>query len=519
VNPLFVAGFFAAWSAIYLATFAYSLWASRRKLSEPGELPLGLFALSMAVFGLATTWFELGGTSRFAWETSVASELVAAPLLVHFVVIAERSKVPRSLVAATYVVFAALAGLALAGALTRPVAGGIPIVDDHWTPLGQLARGLVLAAGVSVGAAFARQYIAARRGLAAFLGGVLLSVAAAYDFATSFAGGRDGMLTPFGYAAFTLGLFVSRLARFTSRRDRLLRKTNELASRSQALTEAFKELRAAQTEIVRKEQLAAIGELSAVVAHEVRNPLAVISNAVATLNHAGIGADDRTTLLKILEEETTRLNQLVGDLLRYARPLAPETQQIQVRDMIEKAVAHLRSRPNLFIDVEEAEPVGKIAGDALLLRQAIDNVVNNALQAMPNGGTLTIALERLGGEKVALAFRDTGEGMDTVVRKRALDPFFTTRPAGTGLGLAIVARVVDAHGGELVIRSAPDAGTEVSLILPVEPEPAKSLGSRRRLVSISSIPDSGPLEAPDTERPSHPKVTISSLPPKRAQND
>ncbi|MBL8741801.1 MAG: hypothetical protein JNK04_11925, partial [Myxococcales bacterium] len=111
------------------------------------------------------------------------------------------------------------------------------------------------------------------------------------------------------------------------------------------------------------------------------------------------------------------------------------------------------------------------------IRQALDNVINNALQAMGGGGTLHIELLRSEEPAgVELVMRDTGEGMDTVVRKRALDPFFTTRPAGTGLGLAIVARVIDAHGGTLTIHSERGAGTEVRLLLPTSQKEAPRLG-------------------------------------------
>jgi signal transduction histidine kinase len=132
----------------------------------------------------------------------------------------------------------------------------------------------------------------------------------------------------------------------------------------------------------------------------------------------------------------------------------------------------------------------RVRADPLLLRQAIENVVNNAVQAMSGGGTLTVHLQPItpstaGDGAVAsgieLVFRDTGEGMDTVVRSRALDPFFTTRPAGTGLGLAIVARVVDAHGGHLRILSEPDVGTEVRIFLPEEPDTSPR-ASRARIL-------------------------------------
>src|SRR6185295_10845749 len=109
--------------------------------------------------------------------------------------------------------------------------------------------------------------------------------------------------------------------------------------RARDLSRAYEELRTAQDELVRKEQLAAVGELSAVVAHEMRNPLAIITNAVATLRRPGILAEDRDTLLLILEEETSRLNRLVGDLLRYARPVNLERQHVSLRDLAERGLA------------------------------------------------------------------------------------------------------------------------------------------------------------------------------------
>jgi signal transduction histidine kinase len=218
------------------------------------------------------------------------------------------------------------------------------------------------------------------------------------------------------------------------------------------------------------------------------------------------------------------LNQLVGDLLHYARPLAPEAQLIGVRELVERALSHLRARTDLEIEIIESAPVGRIGGDPMLLRQAVDNVVNNAVQAMPSGGTLTIILDRVeDGPKarVSLTISDTGEGMDTIVRKRALDPFFTTRPAGTGLGLAIVARVVDAHGGELTLRSAPGEGTEVAMILPVDPAPPRAQRGRLSLMNVTGIRDSasGGLEAVASEEEVEAESASSGVVPKAAGRD
>jgi signal transduction histidine kinase len=170
-----------------------------------------------------------------------------------------------------------------------------------------------------------------------------------------------------------------------------------------------------------------------------------------------------------------------------------EQESVNVRELVDKALVPLDSRANVVTSVSERGPLKRVRADPLLLRQAIENVVNNAVQAMSNGGTLTVELEAVipssrttaGGSLAApgvqLIFRDTGEGMDTVVRSRALDPFFTTRPSGTGLGLAIVARVVDAHGGYLRILSEPDVGTEVRIFLPEEPDTSRP-GSRSRIL-------------------------------------
>jgi signal transduction histidine kinase len=152
------------------------------------------------------------------------------------------------------------------------------------------------------------------------------------------------------------------------------------------------------------------------------------------------------------------------------------------------------------IEMVEQEPLERIWADPNLLRQVVENLVTNALQAMSSGGTLTVSLSPKSSEGapgVELQIQDTGEGMDTTVRNRALDPFFTTRPSGTGLGLAIVARFVDAHGGFLQIRSAAGAGTVLHVFLPVASEGA---GSARRSRPPASGRRAGELTPMPQER-------------------
>lgn len=271
--------------------------------------------------------------------------------------------------------------------------------------------------------------------------------------------------------------------------DRFVSTSEELASRTFQLRSSYDELQYTQEELVHKEQLAAVGELSAVIAHEVRNPLAVIKNSVSGLRRPKLDHQDRDTLLSILDEEVDRLNRLVNDLLAYSRPVAPQGRQIEIRDLLHRSVhvAHggsERSNVEVIVDVDGG-PTG-VHGDPDLLRHAFVNLVENAMQAMGPGGQLTIrtrSTRRNGLPWVAVDFVDTGEGMDTMIREKARDPFFTTRPTGTGLGLAIVDRVVRTHGGHVQIESRSGRGTTVTVMLPAEGP-----------TSAEPIPGTPPLE-------------------------
>jgi signal transduction histidine kinase len=281
--------------------------------------------------------------------------------------------------------------------------------------------------------------------------------------------------TEHAFAMFAFGLSYTLLARHARFAEALDAKAGELRKRAQKVRRAYEELRAAQEELVRREQLAVIGELAAVVSHEVRNPLAIIRNAVAGLRRAAVTPEDRETLLGILDEETSHLNHLVGDLLRYARPIHVERQPLDLDGIVSKACELARQAPLVRLEREgRAADVPEAHGDANLLRQVLDNLVQNACQAMPEGGTLTVRLVSAsedGLDGVAVDVADTGEGMDTIVRSRARTPFFTTRTGGTGLGLAICDRIVKAHGGALTIKSRAMEGTVVRVFLPSGPPP------------------------------------------------
>jgi signal transduction histidine kinase len=329
----------------------------------------------------------------------------------------------------------------------------------------------------------ARTYLRGRReALAVVVGATVLLATLINDVGVAGGAFASGYLVDAGLAAFVLGIATTPSARYGAITRELDLRSRDLRTRTHELRRSYEELRAAQEELVKKEQLAVVGELAAVIAHEVRNPLAVIANSVAGLRKQSISRKDHETLLGILDEETSRLNRLVTDLLRYARPVNVQRSHFSLADLLDRTLSLANTdRKAIKTELKVECHEGRIWGDANLLRQVFDNLVDNAVQAMGTGGTLTVRVRTSiegGVEGLAVDIVDTGEGMDTQVRSRARDPFFTTRPSGTGLGLAIVDRIVDAHGGHFAIDSRAGEGTTVTVFLPhgssSEPPPTRS---------------------------------------------
>jgi signal transduction histidine kinase len=368
----------------------------------------------------------LAGTLRVV----EASRVAAAAFLLHFALQYTRARRPGWTLGVLYGTAALFAIAYAVGAegdahLERALLVGVsvPFVRMPASALGGLGAILALSASLAALAIVAR---GPERGGPETMGLASLAVLVAclaHDAALHLGWTGGPLLAPLGYLLLVNGVAVTLLSRFSALRRELERRARHLDDRARDLERAYAELRAAQDDLVRKEQLAAVGELSAVVAHEVRNPLAIISNAVATLRRSGVGEEDRQTLLAILDEETTRLTHLVGDLLRYARPIALERQLVSLRDVVERGTAIARGKIGVDLDILEPEPTEKIWADPSLLRQVIENLVDNAIQAMSSGGALTVTLvnaEWEGARGVELQIQDTGEGMNTDVRSRAL---------------------------------------------------------------------------------------------------
>ncbi|MFY0572516.1 MASE1 domain-containing protein [Archangium lansingense] len=256
------------------------------------------------------------------------------------------------------------------------------------------------------------------------------------------------------------------------------RRAQERATHlNRELRHSLHALAAAQQELVRRERMAALGELSASVAHEVRNPLGVIANSVATLTRLA-GPEKNSTsweLLGVMGEEVARLDHLINGLLDFARPQEPRFLSQSLVPVVEEALesslrsAQYVSRVNVIRELDPFLPKAPV--DAQLMHLALCNLITNALQAMPQGGTLRVKLgpgqARRDTPQAIISITDSGAGIAPEVMARLFEPFYTTKASGTGLGLAIVRRIVEAHHGKVEVHTTQGQGTTFTVHLPL----------------------------------------------------
>lgn len=244
----------------------------------------------------------------------------------------------------------------------------------------------------------------------------------------------------------------------------------------ESLKESYAELAQARAEMVHRERLAALGELAAIVAHEVRNPLGVIVNAAASLERMVPRGDDTRMLFEIVGQESERLNQIVGDLIDFAKPRELSLQEEDVGAVIQEAietasrVPRPRGKAIVTFEKEVAPGLPQVPMDRRLVRQALVNVAVNAVQAMPRGGRVKVRAERDGDSErgfLRVDISDEGPGIPEETLARVFEPFFTTKAKGTGLGLALVKRIVEEHRGKVEVRSEEGKGTTFTFRLPI----------------------------------------------------
>ena len=223
-------------------------------------------------------------------------------------------------------------------------------------------------------------------------------------------------------------------------------------------------------ELHQHEKLAGMGRVVAGIAHEIHNPLGIISSSAELLLKRPAGADPVTArILQAVYDEARRLSRTVNDFLDYARPQQPRMKAVDVNRLLSQSLSFLTpdiaGRKISVVRPEDPQTPFLVTGDENLLYRAFYNILSNSIQAMESSGVLTIALARR-GDLVEISFRDTGPGFSPEHLQKVLDPFFTTKDGGTGLGLPIVSGILAGHNGSLVLANDPAGGASVKVLLP-----------------------------------------------------
>ncbi|MDO9034610.1 MAG: PAS domain S-box protein [Methanoregula sp.] len=264
------------------------------------------------------------------------------------------------------------------------------------------------------------------------------------------------------------------LGRRVSNRDITFRKNAEAELKKYADTleemvnERTKELREAQEQLVIKEKLAVLGKLAGGVGHELRNPLGAIKNAAYFLNMVLENPEpDVKETLEIMNKEITRSEDILSSLLDFARPTVLTPRKVRINDVINEAVTRNPIPENIKVVRNPDDTLPVIMADPDKLLQVFTNLVTNACQAMPGGGSLTLQSALSGESRVSVSVTDTGVGISEENMKRIFEPLFSTKAKGIGLGLVVTKAIVEAHNGSIDIRSEAGKGTTFTVTLPV----------------------------------------------------
>jgi PAS domain S-box-containing protein len=273
-----------------------------------------------------------------------------------------------------------------------------------------------------------------------------------------------------------------RIASIALENARLLSKAEEeVARRAEAEAALRRHLEGAERlleektkELQRIEEIAAIGRVAAMVGHDLRNPLQVLVNLIYLMEESLAASEDSARIarelrldliLNNMKKQIEYMNKIVSDLQDYARPITPELVETDLRAFAEDVLSSLSIPEGIKVKVEIEEGI-KLMIDPALMRRVFVNLINNAIQAMPNGGSLRIAAKVEGGW-ASVSFEDTGVGIPKENLDRLFKPLFTTKSKGMGFGLAVCKRIVEAHGGTIGVESEVGKGSKFTIRLPI----------------------------------------------------
>jgi two-component system sensor histidine kinase HydH len=237
----------------------------------------------------------------------------------------------------------------------------------------------------------------------------------------------------------------------------------------------YREMSLKDKQIMQAEKMAAIGELAAGIAHEIRNPLGIISGSAETVRKHE-DRKIREEMTNYILEESKRINRLISTFLDFARPKEPKLESCDLREILEKTLLLLSPQANtLGVEIQKEIPQKflQVSIDPDQMRQAFTNLGVNALEAMPQGGVLKVTVLEDAKDKIVVRFGDTGKGIPHEAQAKVFDPFFTTKEGGTGLGLSIVHRIIAQHGGDISVEGEEGRGSIFTIALPLEKEVKK----------------------------------------------
>jgi two-component system NtrC family sensor kinase len=264
----------------------------------------------------------------------------------------------------------------------------------------------------------------------------------------------------------------------------------EMAVLARSFNQMVETLRRTQEELLHKEKLASMGQLAAGVAHEINNPLGSILLFAEMLCEQADAKDPRREDLKMITQETLRCKKIVSDLLNFARQQEMLAQASDVNEILDQSINSVSHQPNF----NNIQIVRQLAGDLPILQadpaqmiQVFVNLLNNAADAMPEGGTITVATRVEDGRGVQIEITDTGRGIPEENLSKLFTPFFTTKPVGkgTGLGLSIVYGIIKMHRGQIGVKSRVGQGTTFQITLPLtSPESKSSLSESETVTRI-----------------------------------
>jgi signal transduction histidine kinase len=260
----------------------------------------------------------------------------------------------------------------------------------------------------------------------------------------------------------------------------------------QKVEERTKQLITAQEELVRKEKLAVLGRLAGIVGHEIRNPWGVMNNAVYFLKTVMTDATDTVKeYLDIIKQEIDNSQRIITDLLDFARTKTPQMTPVAVNELVIKVLGKYAVAGNIDVQTDITEALPEVKVDSFQMGQVLRNLITNAVQAMPGGGSLRISAREVQGARrkvqgrdeenlepstlnlepdtdfVEISVKDTGEGISPENMEKLFQPLFTTKTKGIGLGLTICKNLTEANGGRIEVESRLGIGTTFKIIIPI----------------------------------------------------